>query len=133
MATSTSVHSAILEALTDAGVYAVLGPADDLPSGSDGRVAQAAVLWPQARFHTYTRATGTRSGGSDRVIVTCVGASSFDALAVADKVDAAVGGLRLSDKGGVLVQTVASTPAVEPNTDPVRVSLAVEYTTITKG
>ena len=133
MATSTSVHSAILEALTDAGVYAVLGPADELPGGSDGRVAQAAVLWPQARFNDYGRASGGRSGGVDVVLVTCVGATTFDALAVADNVAAALGGLRLSDKGGTLAQTIASTPAVEPNTDPVRVSLAVEYSTVTKG
>ena len=133
MATSTSVHGAILAALQAAGVYAVLGPADELPGGSDGRVAQAAVLWPQARFNDYGRASGGRSGGVDVVLVTCVGATTFDALAVADKVDAALGGLRLSDKGGTLAQTIASTPDVEPNTDPVRVSLAVEYSTVTKG
>lgn len=133
MPTTTSVHSAILAALQSAGVHAVLGPAEDLPAGSDGRVGQAAVLWPQARFHTYTRATGTRSGGSDRVIVTCVGATSFDALAVADKVDTAIGGMRVSDKGGTLAQTIATTPVAEPNADPVRVSLAVEYSVVTKG
>lgn len=133
MPTSTSVHSAILAALQGAGVYSVIGPADDLPTAADGRVGQAAVLWPQARFNDYGRASGGRSGGVDTVLVTCVGATSFDALAVADKVDAEIGGLRVSEKGGVLVQTIATAPVAEPNTDPVRVSLAVEYSVVTKG
>ena len=52
--------------------------------------------------------------------------------AVADAVEAAVGGLRLSG-GDVLRQSLVTQPSPEPNADPRRVSLAVEYTTITKG
>jgi hypothetical protein len=65
--------------------------------------------------------------------MTCVGATTFDALAVADKVETAVGGMRLSERGGTLRQTLATQTSTEPNTDPVRVSLAVEYSIITKG
>lgn len=133
MTTSTSVHEQIRAALEGAGVNAVDGPAANLPAGPDGRVAQAAVLWPSPGLNQYTRASGTRSGRADRVIVTCVGATVRDALAVADKVDAAIGGMVLSAKGGTLRQTVATQPAPEPNADPVRVSMAVEYVTITKG
>jgi hypothetical protein len=131
--TTTSVHALIKAALTAAGVVAVDGPAVDLPAGVDGLVAQAAVLWPAPRLNSYTRMTGTRSGGADRIVITCVGATNNDALAVADKVEAAIGGMVLSAKGGTLRQTAATQPVPEPNADPVRVSLAVEYSTITKG
>ena len=132
MSTQTSAHSAILAALTGAGVYAVPGPADELPSGADGRVAQAAVLWPSPRFHAGIRVNGEDSRGTDAVTVICVGATAFDALAVADKVHGALRGLRLSDKGSPLWQTAATRPEAEPNSDPVRVSLAVEYAAIEK-
>lgn len=127
----TSVHSEIKAALIAAGVYAVDGPADDLPSDG-GVVGKAAVLWPSPGFHTYTRVSGASSSRIDRVLITCVGATTFDALAVADAVEAAIGGLRLSG-GDVLRQSLVTQPISEPNADPRRVSLAVEYTTITKG
>ena len=95
--TVTSVHTAIKAALNAAGVYAVDGPADDLPSDG-GVVGKAAVLWPSPGFHTYTRVSGSSSGRVDRVLI-----------------------------------TLATQPSPEPNADPRRVSLAVEYTTITKG
>jgi len=131
--TASGIHNAILTALQEAGVYAVHGPADVLPTGADGRVGQAAVVWPSPRLNAYTRADGGRSGGMDRATVICVGATVLDAVAVADKVDAALGGLRLSDKGGTLRQTVATSPAAEPNANPVRVSMAIEYAVVTKG
>lgn len=132
MSTTTSVHALIKAALTAAGIHAADGPARDLPT-VDGLIGQAAVVWPRARFHGGVRACGDDSRGEDVVTITCVGASVRDALAVADKVHAAIGGLVLSSKGGPLVQTLATAPAAEPNADPVRVSLAVEYSTITKG
>lgn len=133
MSTTTALHAAIVTALTDAGVHAVYGPADDLPTAADGLVAQAAVLWPRARFNGGLRACGDDSRGEDVLTITCVGATVRDALAVADKVHSAIGGLRLSSKGSPLSQTIATSPTPEPNADPVRVSLAVEYSTITKG
>ncbi len=133
MTTTTSVHAAIGAALTAAGVAWVYGPADDLPTGADGLLAQAAVLWPAPRLNDYSRMIGQRSGGTDRVLIHCVGATARDALAVADKVEAAIGGLVLSAKGGTLRQVLSLAPEPEPNADPVRVSMAVEYTTITKG
>ena len=131
MNTTTSVHALIKSALTAAGVNAVYGPATNLPT-IGGVVAQSAVLWPSSRLNAYTRACGRSSGGTDRVVITCVGATTRDALAVADKVEAAIGGLVLSAKGSPLRQVAATQPVPEPNADPVRVSLAVEYTTITK-
>ena len=134
MMTTTALHAAIKAALTDAGVAAVDGPADDLPAGADGLVAQAAVLWPAAGLHRYTRMEGTKSGRVDRVLITCVGATNNDALAVADKVEAAIGGLVVSAKGSPLRQLdLGLEPVAEPNADPVRVSLPVVYATITKG
>ena len=133
MSTTTSVHALIKAALTASGVAAFDGPAKNLPTKADGTIAQAAVLWPSPRLNQYTRQSGTRSGGNDRVTITCVGATTRDALAVADKVEAAIGGLVLSAKGNPLRQTVSTSPAPEPNSNPVRVSCAVEYSTITKG
>ena len=133
MTSSTAVHGAILEALTEAGIYAVIGPAESLPRGEDGLIAQAAVLYPAAPAHDYSRASGDSSGRRDRVTVVCVGATVLDALAVADKVEAAIGGTRPSSTGGTLHQITGTTPTLEPNTDPARVSMSVEYVTVTKG
>lgn len=133
MSTTTSVHALIKAALIAGGVAAVDGPAKNLPTNADGTIEQAAVLWPAPRLNQYTRQSGTRSGGTDRVTITCVGATTRDALAVADKVEATIGGLVLSAKGNPLRQTIATVPAPEPNSNPVRVSCAVEYSTITKG
>lgn len=134
MTPSTAVHILIRDALTAAGVAAFDGPARDLPMDpGTGLVGQAVVLWPSAPLHTYTRASGASSGRANRVLLTCVGASSLDALAVADRVEAAIGGMRVDAKGGTLRQALATDPVPEPNTDPLRVSLAVEYAVITKG
>jgi hypothetical protein len=132
MTTTTSVHGDIFDALEATSLHVAYGPATDLPT-TGGLVAQSAVLWPFPRAYAYTRANGESSGGTDRLTVTCVGATVRDALAVADKVEAAIGGMRLSSKGGTLRQTGASVPTPEPNADPARVSMAVEYSTVTKG
>jgi hypothetical protein len=133
MTTTTSVHGLIKAALIADGVDAVDGPADDLPVDADGLVAQAAVLWPAPGLYHYRRMIGQRSGRDDSILILCVGATARDALAVADKVENSIGGMVLPGKGGTLRQTIATAPVPEPNADPVRVSLAVEYTTVTKG
>ena len=132
MTTTTSVHGDIFDALDATSLHVTYGPATTLPS-TGGLVAQSAVLWPLPRLNTYARSNGESSGGTDRLLITCVGATTRDALAVADKVEAAIGGMRLSSKGGTLRQIGATIPAPEPNADPVRVSMAVEYSTVTKG
>jgi hypothetical protein len=128
----TSVHADIKAALVYAGINAVDGPADDLPT-VDGLIGQAAVLWPSPGLHAYTRASGTSSGRSDRVLIQCVGAMNNDALAVADAVEEAVGGMVLSPKGGTLRQVLATEPVPEPNADPRRVAMAVIYEVTNKG
>lgn len=134
MTSATALQVSIRAALSAAGVHAVFGPADDLPLAPDGRVAQAAVLWPAAGLHQYSRATGTRSGRMDGVNVVCVGATSLDALAVAEAVEAAIGGMGHPGDGSPMRQAVAAgEPTPEPNTDPVRVIYQVQYSTITKG
>jgi hypothetical protein len=133
MTTTTSIQALIKAAITSAGVNAVDGPATDLPADYDGLVAQAAVLWPDARLNRSARMSGGSSSGEDGTVVICVGATANDALAVADKVHGALDGLVLSAKGSPLRQTARTRVAPEPNADPVRVSCAVEYSTITKG
>ena len=132
MTTQTAVFGLVEAALSTAGLYVVEGPAENLPK-EGGLIAQAVVLWPSPALHAYTRMTGTRSGRLDRVRATCVGATARDALAVADKVEAAIGGMRTSPNGGTLRQVLATDPVAEPNADPRRVSLYVEYSTTTKG
>ena len=126
-------YDLVKAALTSAGVYAVDGPAKKLPTTADGWVAPAAVLYPAAPFHQYRRSSGGSSGRELRLTVICVGHTADDALDVADAVESAIGGMVLPGKGGPLRQTIATSPAPEPNADPVRVSMAVEYTTIRKG
>lgn len=135
MSTVTATHALVRDALLAAGVYAVDFPADDLPVDPEtGLVGQAAVLRAHPGGYQYTRASGTRSGREDRLTVICVGATGNDALAVAGQVEEAIGGMRLSDRGGTLRQSVAmEQPVAEPNSDPRRVFLAVEYVVITKG
>lgn len=133
MTSSTAIHGAILAALAEAGIYAVFGPAESLPRDGDGLIGQAAVLYPAAPAHDYTRSSGDSSGRRDRVTVVCVGATVRDALAMADKVEAAIGGMRPSSTGGTLHQITGTAPTLEPNTDPARVSMSVEYATTTKG
>ena len=128
----TEVAELIKAALVAAGIDADYGPRPDLPT-EGGLVAQAAVLYPSSPLNRYTRSVGTSSGREDGVTVVCVGATVLDALNVAHEVEQAIGGMRVSDKGGTLRQAVATAPAPEPNADPVRVSLAVEYTVVTKG
>lgn len=131
--TATSIYTAAKAALTVAGVAAYDGPADDLPTGADGLVAQAAVMYPGRLGHDLRRMSGGRSGAEDAVTVHCVGATVLDALAVSDKVAAAFAGLKLSAKGGPMGQSSREGAVVEPNADPRRVSIAVEYTSVTKG
>lgn len=131
MATSSKVHGEVKALLEAAGVHVEWGPARNLPT-TQGLVGQAAVLWPAAPINDHGRMCGSRSARTDLVVVTCVGATSLDALAVADRVEAALGGVRLPS-GGLLRQAAASRPAAEPNSDPRRVSLGVEYSMITKG
>lgn len=133
MPTTTSVYGLIKSALASGGVAVFDGPGDDLPTGADGLVEQFAVLWPDARLHRTTRMSGASSGGDDGLVVICGGATVRDALAVADRVHAALDGLVLSPKGSPLRQAARTRAAAEPNAEPVRVSLAVEYATITKG
>lgn len=132
MSTATD-YALVKGALTTAGVHAVDGPAKTLPKSEDGWIAPAAVLYPSAPFRRYTRSSGGASGTEFTVTVVCVGHAVNDALGVADAVDAAIGGMRLPGKGGTLRQTIATSPVPEPNADPVRVSMTVEYTTTTKG
>ena len=132
MTTQTAFFGLVEAAARAAGLHVVAGPADDLPT-EGGLIAQAVVLWPSAGLHDYDRMCGTRSGRADRLRATCVGPTARDALAVADKLEAAIGGMRTSAKGGTLRQTFATDPVVEPNADPRRVSLYVEYSTTTKG
>jgi hypothetical protein len=131
--TTTSVHASIGAALTGAGVAWVYGPAEELPTAADGLIAQAAVVYPNARLNVTSRMSGASSRGEDSTVIHCVGATARDALAVGDKVHAALNGLVLSDKGSPLRQTASLRPEAEPNADPVRVALAVEYSTTTKG
>lgn len=135
MPTTTSVHALIKAALVaefDAD-HAVDGPANDLPVGADGLIEQSVVIWPAPGLSRYSRAVGSSSGRDDRTRLSCVGATRFDALAALDRVEAAIGGMRTSAKGGTLRQVLVAEQGAEPNADPVRHLVYAEYTTTTKG
>lgn len=129
----TVVHEEIRAALVAAGVTAVYGPAPSLPVRDDGMVGQAAVLWPSPGRVQQTRSSGRMSGREDRVQVTCVGATVLDCLAAVSKVRAALVGVRLPSGGLLIEDPIAMQPTTEPNTDPVRVSVPLMFTCVTKG
>lgn len=113
-----------------------LGPAEKLPT-VDGRIAQCAVLWPTTGEERVRNAGGVHQR-TDTVAAVFVGATSLDALAAVQKGRAALEGARLvaSGAGGGRVREggfVGAAPTVEPGTDPVRVSLTVQFTAITKA
>ena len=131
----TVVHEEIRATLVAAGVTAVYGPAPSLPVRDDGMVGQAAVLWPTPGRVQQTRSSGGMSGRGDRVQVTCVGATVLDCLGAVSKVRAALVGVRLPS-GGLLNEdpiAISLQPTTEPNTDPVRVSVPLMFTCVTKG
>lgn len=129
MVTSTSVQQQIIDALTAAGVSADFGPLDEMPANG-----QAAVLWPAVPSLQTTRMSGGVSGKEHGVTVLYVGRSVEAVLAVADKGDAALVGLRLTAKGGHLTREPGRVPiASEPNSDPKRYQAPVSYRVITKG
>lgn len=135
MPTTTSVHILIKAALvTEFGEqYALDWPADELPKSADGLIAQAVVILPEPGVLRSVRASGGSSGRDDTARLYCVGPTRYDVLAVVDRVRGAVFGLRTSAKGGVLREAIAQDMGTEPNTDPVRHLVYLEYTTVTKG
>lgn len=131
--TQTSIYDLIKAAVAAGGVATFDHPATSLPTKPSGSVAQAAVLRPSAGLHQHTRFTGDSSGRLATVTVYCVGATNRDALAVADKVHLALNGLVLAGCSPLRQESRPDEPATEPGTDPVRVSMSVTYSTITKG
>ena len=134
MGTLVAWHREVLATLGTA-LPSFLGPADSLPTVG-GRIAQCAVLWPTTG-QTHTRAAGGVHQRTDTVAVVFVGATSLDALAAVQKGRAALEGARLiaSGTGGGQVREggfVGASPTVEPGTDPVRVSLTVQFSAVTK-
>lgn len=129
--TLSSFYTQVLGRLQER-LPAQMGPASSLPT-QGGKVAQSAVLWPTAGTMRHRANAGQ---GADRVetfTVICLGPSALDALAAADKVRAALTGLVLRPGASPMRETgVPTSPAAEPNTDPVRVSLSLQFTTISK-
>lgn len=111
------------------------GPADDLPANG-GKVAQCVVLWPtagteQARFNDVVHQR------NDSVLAVFVGPTVLDCLAAVGKGRKALQGSRLtaSGPGGGRVREggfSGAQPVPEPGTDPVRVSLSIQFDAITK-
>lgn len=111
------------------------GPATDLPTVG-GRVAQCAVLWPTTGVET-ARSDMRVHQRTDTVRAVFVGPTILDCLAAVQKGRTALQGRRLvaSGRGGGGIREGGFTgaePVPEPGTDPVRVSLAVQFDAVTK-
>lgn len=109
-----------------------LGPANDLPT-RDGSVEQSAVIWAtpgETAHRANTRATHERRESFN---IVCVGATALDALAAAQKVRGAIN-YWVPNKGAAPVTEtgLAMSPTTEPGTDPIRVSLTLQFKTTTK-
>lgn len=128
------VYFEVKDRLTSAGVAALDGPADDLPRDVHGLVADCVVMYPSPGEPHERRMGGGMSGRGDAVTILCVGHSPLDAANVANAVQTALDGYRLPS-GGLLVAGVggATPPGIEPNADPQRASMPLEYRTVTKG
>lgn len=112
------------------------GPANELPT-EGGRVVQCAVVWPTPGVET-TRADGVAAHArADTARVVFVGATTLDCLAAATRGRGALQGHRLvaSGPGGGRVREAGfqgGEPVVEPGTNPVRVSLSVQFDAVSK-
>lgn len=133
MTTQTAVYFEVKDRLTAQGVIALDGPAKDLPRDESGLVAQCVVLYPSAGLPRVTRMSTAMSGRDDAVTLICVGATPLDAAAVAGRVQVALNGCRLPSGGMLIPSFLPPPPTPEPNADPQRASLPLEYSTITKG
>lgn len=138
MASLTAWHNEvkrILETAFTTPGSVQFGPAENLPANG-GRVVQCVVLWPTAGTES-TRAAGPVHRRDDSVVAVFVGATVLDALAAVGKGRKALQGARLtaSGPGGGRVREGGFTgaqPVPEPGTDPVRVSLSVQFDAVSK-
>lgn len=135
MSTLTAWHNEVRNVL-DAALPTQFGPADSLPT-EDGTVVQCAVLWPTTGTMA-RRASGGPHQRTDSVLAVFVGPTVLDCLAAVGKGRKALEGARLvaSGPGGGRVAEGGFTgaqPTPEPGTDPVRVSLSIQFDAITKG
>lgn len=134
MSTLTAWHNEVRNVL-DAALPTQFGPADRLPT-EGGSVVQCAVLWPTAGT-VQTRSNAVVHQRTDSVLAVFVGPTVLDCLAAVGKGRKALQGARLtaSGPGGGRVAEGGFTgaqPTPEPGTDPVRVSLSVQFDAITK-
>jgi len=135
MSTLTAWHEEVRRAL-DAVLPAQYGPADSLPT-EGGSVQPCAVLWPTAGT-LQSRSSGGPHQRTDSVAVVFVAGTVLECLAAVGKGRKALEGARLiaSGRGGGAVREggfTGATPIAEPGTDPVRVSLSIQFDAITKG
>lgn len=113
------------------------GPAEHLPRDADGMVAPSAVLWPTPGT-VRTRADGTTTSGRvEGLRLVLVGPDVLSVLEAVDTARAVLVGkrMRASGRGGGPVTEsgfAPGEPQPEPGTDPVRVSVSVTLSAITK-
>ena len=134
MTSQVEVYFEVKDRLTASGIVALDGPAGDLlPRDQYGLVAPCVVMYPSAGQPQVTRMSGGSSGRDDAVTLVCAGHTPLDAAAVAHDVQAALDGYRLPSGGLLAPGMIGGAPAVEPNADPQRASMPLEYRTTTKG
>lgn len=115
---------------------AFVAPAEKLPT-SGGHVVQSAVVWATTGRERLRADSAHRKDRVETFQVTCVGASSFEALAASEKVRGALLGSRLASAGSgsgriAEVGFTGALPTVEPGTDPVRVSCPITFQIVNK-
>lgn len=127
----TDFYTTLQERL-DAALPTFIGPADDLPT-RDGSVEQSAVIWATPGDPAHRANTKASHERRESFNIVCVGATSLDALASAQKVRAAIAYWVPNAGAAPVTETgLSMSPAAEPGTDPVRVSVTLQFTTTTK-
>lgn len=133
---TTAIITEIRERLGVAGVQAFVAPVDKAPLDG-GRVAPFVAIWATSGRDRVRADSVARVDKVESFQLTVAAASSYECLAAVERVRAALTGVRLTCTAGGSGRLYESgynniIPSVEVGTDPVRVSLPLQYNVISK-
>lgn len=135
MAGLTTFYLEVHERLTSV-LPTLWGPADDLPT-EGGQVVPSAVLWPTPGTVQYRADGRTIARRVESLRLVIVGPTVLDVLEHVDRARTVLVGRRMRASGaggGPLTEAgfIPGDPAPEPGTDPVRVSIPIQLSAVTK-
>lgn len=134
MATLTTFYREVQERL-EVALPTFWGPAEHLPT-EGGQIVPCAVLWPTPGTVQYRADGRTAARRVESLRLVIVGPTVLDVLEAVDTARQALVGqrMRASARGGPVTESgfIPGDPTPEPGTDPVRVSIPIQLTAVTK-